>query len=98
MTAIVDWDDLADELPEGSQLFLDSNRGVYIPRDFAVMVERSNVSGVSADDWDTLELGPEEEWYWEAWENVLNNAVIEDGGVFFNLHHDGDLWLVPRGD
>lgn len=90
------WDELENEIPEGSQLFIDGNRGVYIPRDFAVMVERSSVSGVVQEDWDVLEMGPDHELYWEAWEAVLNNAVLEDGGEFYNLHQDGDLWLVPR--
>jgi hypothetical protein len=81
-------------------LWLSDARGVYIPRDFAnSFANRAvSVSGVSDEDWTTLESGPDAEWYWESWETVLNNAtVIDDEGVKFSVYQDGDCWLIPHG-
>lgn len=82
------------------ELYADSARGVYIPQFFAESVKRGCVTGVSAEEWKTLESGPdaENEWYWEAWESVLNNAKIEhpDGRKGY-LWQDGDLWVVWEG-
>lgn len=82
------------------QLWLDSGRGVYIPRDFANSFKdrAASVAGVRDEDWSTLEKGPDEEWYWEAWTNVTNNAIVTDeNGVKYQVHQDGDVWLIPEG-
>jgi hypothetical protein len=81
-------------------LWLNDARGVYIPRDFATsFVDRTkHVSGVTEEQWQTLEAGPDQEYYWETWDDVLTNAVVTDPkGVKFTLHQNGDLWLVPDG-
>ena len=81
-------------------LWLSDARGVYIPRDFAnSFADRSkHVQGVSAEDWAVLETGPDHEWYWEAWVNVCDNAIVTDNdGVRFRVHQDGDCWLIPEG-
>lgn len=87
-----------NELPEGAELFLDSARGIYIPQNFAEIVKRKCVEGVSAEQWAILEEGPEHEWYWEAWDEVLNSAVLTnpDTGQRFTPYQDGDLWLIPE--
>ena len=81
-------------------LWLADNRGVYIPRDFAnSFADRAkHVSGVSAEDWAILEKGPDEECYWDAWENVLNNATVtDDKGIKYRVYQDGDCRLIPEG-
>jgi len=81
-------------------LWLSDARGIYIPRDFAdSFADRAkHVSGVSAEDWTVLEAGPDHEWYWEAWQDVLDNAIVtDDAGTQFTVHQDGDCWLVPVG-
>jgi len=80
-------------------LWLSDARGIYIPRDFATsFADRAkNVSGVSDENWAILEAGPDHEHYWEAWQEVEQNAVItDDNGVKFRIHQDGDCWLVPE--
>jgi len=81
-------------------LWLNDSRGVYIPRDFAKSFadrERS-VSGIKAEDWAILEAGPEHEWYWEAWDNVLNDAIVtDDKGIKYRVYQDGICWLIPDG-
>ena len=81
-------------------LWLSDHRGQYSPRDFAnSFVDRArDVSGVSDEDWKTLEKGPDAEWYWEAWDDVCNDAIITDeNGVKYRVWQDGDCWLVPEG-
>lgn len=81
-------------------LWLSDARGVYIPRDFANSFEdRANhVDGVTEEQWAILEQGPDAEWYWDTWSDVLDSAVVTDeGGAKFSLHQDGDLWLIPHG-
>ena len=88
-----------DGLPDDAILYADSNRGVFIPQHFAETINRDAVTGVSDEVWQILDNGPEpdNEWYWDAWIETENNAVVTDtdNGVSFKLHHDGDLWLVP---
>lgn len=81
------------------QLFLSDARGIYIPRDFAESIKRDCVAGVSDEDWTTLEAGPDHEWYWEAWDDVCDKAVITDpsNGTVYTVYQDGDCWLIPQG-
>ena len=81
------------------ELFLSDARGVYIPRDFAQSIKRECVTGISEEDYAILESGPDHEWYWEAWDDVLNNAVVTDpkSGTVYTVYQDGDCWLVEQG-
>lgn len=78
-----------------ADLYASDARGVFIPQHFAESVKREFVHGVSDEDWKTLEEGPDAEWYWDAWSNVLDRAVIKspDGKEGF-LWQDGDLWVI----
>jgi hypothetical protein len=81
-------------------LWLSDARGQYIPRDFASsFADRDHsVRGVTSEDWAILDAGPDHEHYWEAWDEVRANAVVTDGnGTCFNIHQDGDCWLIPDG-
>lgn len=93
-------------------VLLDSHRGVYIPRDFAQDFRfagpngQEGWEGIDPENLEILRKGPDEEFYWEAWENVLNNAFYKnerpiklDGvtfpaGVTFRLEQDGDLFMM----
>jgi hypothetical protein len=80
-------------------LYLDSARGIYIPRDFAQSFASTKyVSGVSNTDLEILEEGPNGALYWDVWTDVLNNAIITgDDGIPYFLSQDNDLWLIPAG-
>lgn len=81
-------------MKESMILFCDSASGVYTPQRFAEEIKREFLHGVSEDDLNELS-DPNNEYYWEAWGTVLNNAEIHDpDGTIYHLHHDGDLWLV----
>lgn len=79
-------------------LFLSDARGIYIPQHFAESIKPECLSGVSAEDMECLKLGPDQEWYWEAWSAVCDHAVITDSaGQTFSVYQDGDCWLIPAG-
>lgn len=76
-------------------LFCDSSSGRYIPQRFAAEIMPQFLYGVSQDDLNEL-ADPDNEYYWDTWEKVLNNAKVIDHstGQTYTLHHDGDLWLL----
>ena len=80
-------------------LYLDGSRGIYIPQDFALETKRECIEGVDDEALAILKEGPEHDFYWEAWDEVLDNAVLTDpvSKQHFTLHQDDDLWLVPEG-
>lgn len=86
--------------PERS-LLLDESRGVYIPikfvTNFQMMVRDSGGwEGVTLEDIDELEKGPDSDIYWDVWDDVLNNASITINGVDWYLEQDGDLFAVRK--
>lgn len=74
------------------QLLLSDARGIYIPRDF--------YEDFDLDKWNlkaeelTVLADPENEWYWDTWEYVLNTAYFEIDGKTYHLYQDGDLLAV----
>lgn len=76
-------------------LFCDSASGRYIPQRFAAEIMQQYLQGVSQDDLNEL-ADPDNEYYWETWDRVLNNATVVDGNNFYILHQSehGDLWLL----
>lgn len=74
----------------GIEILVSDHQGIYIPQVFA---ERFNWSGISIDDLKTIEEGPDAEYYWEAWDNILNDAFHNDkDGFTWRLYQDGDLF------
>ena len=76
-------------------LFCDSSSGRYIPQRFAAEIMPQYLTGVTQDQLNEL-ADPDNEFYWDTWECVLNNAVVVDNntGQTYTLWHDGDLWLL----
>ena len=72
-------------------ILLSDARGIYIPRDF---VQSSNMKEWHIDERDAdVCSDPENEWYWDSWESILNNAFfIDKDGNKYRLWQDGDLW------
>ena len=75
------------------ECFLDSSRGVYIPRDFASCIDPTDWRGITLEDLEVLRAGPDHEFYWDVWREILDRAETRDGRV---LHQDGDLFLVAQ--
>jgi hypothetical protein len=70
----------------GDVLLLDGTRGMYIPQDF--VPQAAAWTGIDPEDLEILEDGPEGEWYWESWENVMRDAVREKDGRTWHLEED----------
>ena len=74
------------------EFLLDSARGTYIPRDF---VETFDVTkwGMIPELWAVQTcVNPDDECYWDAWNEILDRAEYREGGNVWHLHHDGDLF------
>lgn len=85
-------------------LILSDARGIYIPRDFLtdnyneIAKSRCEAWGLNEsnkDHWMDA-VNPDSEWYWEAWDWILDNAryIEEETGKVFTLYQDGDLWAI----
>ena len=72
-------------------LFSDA-RGIYIPRDFA----ETDIAKAHLSKEDLAILGdPDNEAYWETWDEVMNMTFTDKEGQVWIPHQDGDLWMIP---
>ena len=76
------------------ECILDGCRGIYIPQDFAREILTDDWKGVSEEQTNVLETGPEHEFYWEVWDEVLDSASIRLPDGLWTLYQDGDLFLI----
>jgi hypothetical protein len=79
-------------------LVLSDGHGRYIPELWCSDITEPDCSkyGIRWEDVQTCQAGPDEEWYWEAWDSILNACHLKDErGITWTLHQDGDLWEVP---
>jgi len=76
------------------EILLSDARGIYIPRDFVQGFDLTRWEGISESDIEILQ-NPDDEFYWEAWDSVLQNAKFTaDDGRVFSLWQDGDLFAI----
>lgn len=82
------------------ELLCDSHHGVYIPQLMARRLFDAGWQGIEESDVIELECDIyENEFYWDTWERILNNAqYIDDEGETWFLWQDGDLWAVTQRD
>ena len=80
-------------IKSGIDLLLNGARGVYVPQNF---VECFDMGDWHLSDDDIKDLSdPNNEFYWDAWESVLNNAYfVDEEGNKWTLYQDGDLWAI----
>lgn len=82
------------------QVLVDNHHGIYVPQ---VFVSTYNVNKFGIEEFDpdyqSVLQGPENEWYWESWDAILNKASYTDeNGNTLYLEHNGDLFLVAEED
>lgn len=81
-------------MSNGVRHLLSDSRGMYIPRDFVEEFDLTKFAGINPDDVAILH-DPDHEWYWDAWDNVLQYATHTDAqGHKWHLWQDGDLWMI----
>ena len=78
------------------KLFIDGVHGIYVPQVFAKTMNRTLMSGVSAEVLDYLsqEDSSTDADFWDVWDDVLNNARVTVEGKIYYLYHCGDLFLI----
>lgn len=78
-------------------LMVDSRHGQYCPKIFIEEIFIDKWSGISKEDVEVL-LNPENEdyqdYYWDTWDRVLNNAYLIHNGIKYSIHHNGDIYLI----
>lgn len=81
------------------QLLVNDSQGIYIPQIFIRQyLENIIKDTISQDDIYILQSGPGHDWYWEAWDTVLDSAVLVDEyGIRWTLFQNGDLWAIREG-
>ena len=83
---------LMEKHMSGIRLLVADWHGVYVPQQFVEQYDNEQW-GIGKEDMDTLLAGPENDWYWETWVTVLDNASYTDeNGNEWHLTQDGDLW------
>jgi hypothetical protein len=82
------------------QLLISDSQGIYIPQQWASGVAKSEAKEIGVDWWaiETCQHGPDSEFYWEAWQAILDSAEITDpDGSVWTLYQSGDLWAIRQG-
>lgn len=79
-------------MSKGIELLCDSLHGVYIPQLMARQLYDAGWT-INPDDVTVCDAGPVDDYYWEAWHYIIDNAEYtdEDGNIW-RLYQDGDLW------
>jgi hypothetical protein len=74
------------------ELLVSDSWGVYIPKEFANRFDTSLWNNIDEEDLKTITQGPEAEWYWESWDNIVSSAQFKHEGHTWHLWQDGNLW------
>jgi len=85
---------MLNEIFEQCECILDGARGIYIPQAFAECYDMKEWK-VSEEDEKILMDGPDNDLYWETWDDVIREAEYTDeDGIVWSLWQDGDLFAV----
>ena len=83
-------------------LLLDSNRGVFIPRDFATLYLDPEMTHLTikpecvplVNRCKPVISDPNNEWYWDSWDELIDGLILVDrSGNEWGLFQNGDLWI-----
>jgi hypothetical protein len=83
------------------QLLVSDAQGIYIAQIFCQQYRQciTNADQLK-EDIDICLVGPDHEFYWDAWENIIDNAELLDDNKekmsIGNLGDSGDLWAIPE--
>ena len=79
------------------QLICDSNRGIYAPQQTILSLAKEIVAQLPQDAVNDVLDGPGNEWYWESWENILNQTFTFEGETY-RLEQNDDVWMLEEGE
>ena len=77
----------------GIQILVNDGFGIYVPQKFVESFDPT-VWGFDIDDNDLtiIKLGPDNEYYWDAWDSIVRRAKCNSNGYMWYLNQDGDLF------
>lgn len=79
-------------MSKGIEILCDSHHGQYIPQIMINLLVDSGWQGIEKEDLNELQ-DPENEWYWEVWDLVEDNAYfVDENENRWQLHQEGDLF------
>ena len=78
------------------ELLIDGHHGIFIPQLFCGYYAE-NFEGIDPEDIKTCQ-DPNNQWYWDSWSNILDNAYIIQDGKKYILWQDMDLFLIEENE
>ena len=79
------------------KLLIDGHHGIYIPQLFCQFYAEK-FEGINKDDIDEIMKGSDNNFYWDSWANILDNAFIVRDGKKYYLYQDCDLFLIAEDE
>ena len=81
-------------------LAVDSHCGVYAPQIFAQRFHSEltdlYVQGkLNPQTFQDVLDGPDNEFYWDSWLEILDNAVLKMAGKHYAILQSEDIWFIP---
>jgi len=86
----ITWEEAADN--GLVNCILNDHHGIYIPQKFATDFE--GWYGCEESDLEILRAGPDHEYYWDAWDDVMESARFSNEDGIWYLYADGDLFAI----
>ena len=85
---------LDETLEVYSELLLSDARGIYIPRDFMQTCDLDKWH-IPTDMRDFCQ-NPDDETYWDQWNDICNVAFFHLDDLRYHLEQDGDLFAIAH--
>jgi len=74
---------------------IDGQWGIYIPQTFCQRYHPEDWGFARHDqNWKSCLAGPDDPYYWESWDTILNNARTSWDGEAVSLYQASDLFIV----
>ena len=80
------------------ELLIDGNQGIYIPQQFAKQYGQFMLKAGLKEEMQILLNGPDDDLYWQVWDEVIDSLEISIGGIKHTLYENGDLWLIAEDE
>jgi hypothetical protein len=78
--------------PDQIILAVGSQNGIYTPQIF--FENYAQYLDTPAQQWEELK-NPNHTEYWEAWDDLLNDATLTIDGKQYRVEQNEDVWLIP---
>jgi len=80
------------------ELLTDSHHGIYCPQLTVKALAPIYQEQIKAKHFESFEAvcnGPDSEWYWGSWEDILNMTFVTPTGQKWSIYQNEDVWAVP---